>query len=34
MGVADLWQTSAGEVRFSPALTTLISQLTYDDDVT
>ncbi|MBT2735139.1 hypothetical protein [Bacillus sp. ISL-7] len=34
MGVADLWQTSPGEVRFSPALNTLINQLTYDGEVT
>ncbi|SMQ75957.1 hypothetical protein SAMN05444673_2585 [Bacillus sp. OV166] len=34
MGVADLWQTSPGEVRFSPALNTLINQLTYDSEVT
>jgi hypothetical protein len=34
MGVADLWQTGGGEVKFSPALTTLINQLTYDDVIT
>lgn len=27
MGVADLWNSSGGEVKFSPALQTLITQL-------
>jgi hypothetical protein len=33
MGVADLWQTGGGEVKFSPAFQTIVNQLTYDDVV-
>jgi hypothetical protein len=29
MGVADLWEMEGGEVKFSPAFFTLLSQLTY-----
>lgn len=29
MGVADLWETQGGEVKFSPAFHSLISQLAY-----
>lgn len=34
MGVADLWQTQGGAVKFSPAFQTIVNQLTYDDEVT
>lgn len=34
MAVNDLWENQSGEVKFSPALQTLLSQLTYDDVVT
>jgi hypothetical protein len=34
MAVGDLWENQSGEVKFSPALQTLLSQLTYDDVVT
>lgn len=33
MGVADLWQTGGGEVKFSPSFQTIVNQLTYDDEV-
>jgi hypothetical protein len=29
MGVGDLWEIKSGEVKFSPAFTTLLTQLTY-----
>ncbi|MDF2534409.1 MAG: hypothetical protein K0R18_566 [Bacillales bacterium] len=29
MGVGDLWELKSGEVRFSPAFITLLTQLTY-----
>ncbi|MBT2696349.1 hypothetical protein J7E79_02720 [Bacillus sp. ISL-40] len=32
MGVADLWQTGGGEVKFSSAFQTIVNQLTYDDE--
>ncbi|GAA0313778.1 hypothetical protein GCM10008967_00330 [Bacillus carboniphilus] len=34
MGVGDLWGTSGGETKFSPAFHTLLTQLTYDSGVT
>ncbi|MFS1511883.1 hypothetical protein VQL36_05525 [Chengkuizengella sp. SCS-71B] len=33
MGVGDLWQIDSGEVKFSPAFNTLLTQLTYDEVV-
>jgi hypothetical protein len=29
LGVADLWELKSGEVKFSPAFFTLLTQLTY-----
>jgi hypothetical protein len=29
MGVSDLWELQSGEVKFSPAFTTMLTQLTY-----
>ena len=34
MGVADIWEQSGGEVRFSPVFNTMLTQLTYPDGVT
>ena len=31
MGVADLWNLGAGEIKFSPAFFTLLTQLTFGD---
>jgi hypothetical protein len=30
MGVADLWNVEGGEIKFSPAFNTLLSQLAFD----
>ena len=29
MGVGDIWNTEGGEIKFSPAFHTLLTQLTY-----
>jgi hypothetical protein len=34
MGVGDLWELKSGEVKFSSAFTTLLTQLTYHEVTT